>query len=35
MALNAPTAIGAAGTTVLGVEAVASIIHWLGLHYAV
>jgi hypothetical protein len=35
MPVNTTTATFAAGTTVLSVEALASIIHWLGLHYQV
>lgn len=35
MAVNMPTAIGAAGTTAFGAQSLVPLIHWLGLHYDV
>jgi hypothetical protein len=35
MAVNMPTAIGAAGTTAFGAQSLAPLIHWLGRHYDV
>jgi hypothetical protein len=35
MAVNVPTAIGAAGTTAFGAQSLVPLIHWLGLHYDV
>ena len=35
MAVNMPTAIGAAGTTAFGAQSLVPLIHWIGLHYDV
>jgi hypothetical protein len=35
MAVNMPTAIGAAGTTAFGAQSLVPIVHWLGEHYQV
>jgi hypothetical protein len=35
MAVNMPTAIGAAGTTAFGAQSLVPVIHWLGEHYQV
>ena len=35
MAVNMPTAIGAAGTTAFGAQSLVPLIDWLAVHYAV
>jgi hypothetical protein len=35
MAVNMPTAIGAAGTTAFGAQSLVPLIDWLALHYAI
>jgi hypothetical protein len=35
MAVNMPTAIGAAGTTAFGAQSLVPLIDWLAVHYAI